>query len=84
MYIVYVLQSLGNKQLYVGFTENLDERFLAHNKGEVSSTKAYRPWECVFHETYINKADALRREQYFKTTAGKRALKLMLYETLRR
>ena len=82
--MVYVLQSLKNKQLYVGFTENLDERFLAHNRGEVSSTKAYCPWEYVFYETYINKADALRREQYFKTTAGKRALKLMLRETLRR
>lgn len=81
MYIVYVLQSQLNKQLYVGFTENLEQRIATHNRGEVRSTKAYRPWNCIFHECYTNKADAIRREQYLKTTAGKRALKLMLRET---
>lgn len=82
MFIVYVLQSERNSQLYVGFTENLPQRLAAHNKGDVISTKAFCPWVLIFHECYTNKADALRREQYFKTTSGKRALKLMLRETL--
>lgn len=83
MYFVYVLRSLSNQKLYVGFTEDLQERLATHNRGEVISTKARRPWEMIFYECYFNKADALRREQYLKTTAGKRGLKMMLYETLR-
>ena len=82
MYIVYVLQSQMNKQLYVGFTENIGDRLRTHNNGHVISTKTNRPWKCIFHEWYISKMDALRREKYFKTTPGKRALKLMLHDTL--
>lgn len=82
MYYIYVLRSMQNGQLYVGYTENLDQRLQAHNIGAVISTKALQPWERIFYESYIHKADALRRERYLKTTAGKRALKLMLRETL--
>ncbi|ALM10009.1 MAG TPA: endonuclease [Candidatus Peribacter riflensis] len=83
MFIVYVLRSISTGSLYVGFTEDLGRRLATHNRGEVISTKAYRPWKLIFHECYTNKADALRRERYLKTTAGKRGLKLMLRETLR-
>ena len=79
MFIVYVLQSALNGQLYVGFTEDLSKRIIAHNGGDVISTKAYRPWSCIFHECYTNKADALRREGYFKTTAGKRCIENNAY-----
>jgi len=82
MFIVYVLQNDKHLRLYVGFTENIEQRIVTHNSGNVISTKAFRPWKLIFHECYTNKADALRREQYFKTTSGKRALKLMLRETL--
>ena len=82
MYFVYVLINLDGR-LYVGFTENLKQRVAAHNAGDVSSTKSQRPWKLIFFEGYTNKDDALRREQYFKTTAGKRALKLMLRTTLK-
>lgn len=81
MYFVYVLQSTVDQQLYVGFSENLEQRLKSHNDGEVTSTQSRRPWERIFYECYINKADALRREKYLKTTMGKRALKMMLRET---
>jgi len=32
----------------------------------------------------MNQDDALRREKYFKTTAGKRAIKHMLRKTLKK
>lgn len=83
MYFVYVLRSFTNQKLYVGFTENLKERLTTHNRGEVISTKTQRPWKVIFYECYTNKMDALRREQYLKTTAGKRGLKMMLRGTLK-
>ncbi|MDO8648228.1 MAG: GIY-YIG nuclease family protein [Candidatus Peregrinibacteria bacterium] len=79
---VYVLRSTLDRQLYVGFSTKLRDRLLTHNAGKVRSTKSRRPWHLVFFECYSNKSDALRREQYFKTTMGKRALKLMLRHTL--
>lgn len=82
MFSVYVLRSTLSQKLYVGFTEDFKERLKTHNDGKVISTKAYRPWQAIFLECYIHKGDALRRELYLKTTAGKRALKMMLRETL--
>jgi len=37
-----------------------------------------RPVRLVFYEAFLHREDARRREAYFKKTAGKRALKLML------
>ena len=82
MYFVYVLQSLKDYKLYVGYTVNLDLRMKAHNLGTVLSTANRRPLKLIFYECYTNKVDAVRREKYLKTTTGKRALKLMLKETL--
>jgi predicted GIY-YIG superfamily endonuclease len=50
--------------------------------GGVPSTRLRRPLKLIYFESYISKSDALRREEYFKTTPGKRALKLMLRKTL--
>ncbi|MDA0376281.1 MAG: GIY-YIG nuclease family protein [bacterium] len=82
MFYIYVLQSQKDQQLYVGYTTNLKQRLATHNKGSVTSTKSRRPWKIIFAEIYINQNDALRREKYLKTTVGKRALKLMLRETM--
>lgn len=47
-YTVYVLQSLKNGQLYIGFTCNLTRRFEEHNKGQNKSTKGFRPFKILF------------------------------------
>ncbi len=81
-YCVYILFSLKDFKLYIGYTTRLEERFREHMEGSTKSTKGRRPFEVVFCEYYVHKADATRREDYFKTTAGKKALKLMLRHTL--
>ena len=81
-YYVYVLLSLKNFDFYVGFTENLRKRFKEHNDGKNTSTKFKRPFELIFYEAYRNKYDALRRENYLKSTKGKTTLKSMLKEYL--
>jgi len=78
MYFVYVLKSRKDSLLYVGFTDNVEARFLRHQAGEVPATKFRRPLELIFFEAYTMRSDALRRERYFKTAKGKTALKLML------
>lgn len=62
MYFVYVLRSEQDGQLYVGYTTDLKQRLVTHNKGSVPSTKSRRPWRLLFAEIYTNQQDALRRE----------------------
>ena len=82
MYYVYVLQSILRAQLYVGSTDDLRRRYREHQQGKVESTKGMRPLKLIFYEAFAAKEDAKRREQYFKTTKGKRTLRLLLKRSL--
>ena len=81
-YAVYVLYSQKDHLLYIGYTANFKRRMEEHAEGRSMSTACRRPFVCVFCEYYLCKDDAMRREMYFKTSAGKRALRLMLSDTL--
>jgi putative endonuclease len=82
MYYVYILKSQKIDWIYIGYTENIERRFVEHQQGLSIATKPYAPFELVFYEAYKAKADAKRREDYFKTTKGKRALRLLLQKSL--
>ena len=81
-YCCYVLYSLKDHKFYIGYTTNLEQRIENHNAGKTTSTAPRRPLKLIFCEYYLVKADAMRREKYFKTTAVKKGLRLMLRETL--
>lgn len=81
-YCVYVLISDADHLLYIGFTSNLENRIKTHNSGGSKSTSYRRPLKLIFCEYYLFEEDAMKREQYLKTTAGKRTLNLMLKSTL--
>jgi len=83
MYYVYVLKSLKKDWVYVGYSTDLKSRLETHKKAKVKSTKNYLPLELVFYEAYKSRGDARRREKYFKTTGGKRSLRLILKESLK-
>lgn len=78
MYYTYVLHSELDGQFYAGYTQNLEERFESHCKGQVESTKNRRPLKLIYFEACLEQSDALRREQYFKTHYGKMFLKKRL------
>lgn len=82
MFYVYVLRSLKDSKLYIGFTSDLKRRFKEHNNGESKSTKSRRPFELLYYEAHKSKKDALRREKYFKTNKGKSSLKQMIRNSL--
>jgi putative endonuclease len=82
MFYVYVLKSLKDNGLYIGFTSNLRQRLTEHNEGKSLATNPRKPFKLIFYEAYENKYDALRREKYFKTGRGRTSLNLMLKETL--
>jgi putative endonuclease len=83
MFYVYILQSLKDKKLYIGFTSNLRKRLIDHNTGGTKSTKLRRPFRLIYYEAHLSKEDAKRRERYFKTSKGKNTLKQILRNTLK-
>ena len=83
MFYVYILKSLKDHKLYIGYSADLKKRFSEHQKGLVASTKPRRPFELVFYEAYKSMKDAKRREMYFKTTKGKTSIKTMLEFSLK-
>jgi len=82
MFYVYVLQSLRDKKLYIGFSKNIKKRFKKHKEGSVKSTKNRRPFKLIYLEAHTSEKDARRREKYFKTTKGKSSLKQVLRNAL--
>lgn len=83
MFYTYVLKSKRDNKLYVGYSSNLRERMKTHLYKGVHTTKRMGGIELVFYEAYLSEKDARRREKYFKTTKGKRTLKLMLADSLK-
>lgn len=81
-YYVYVLLSEKDHKFYIGYTNDIEKRLKEHENGEVTSTKWRLPVKLIYYEMHLNQKDALRREDYFKTTPGKRALKIILREFL--
>jgi len=66
MHYVYVLKSLKDKKLYVGFSSNLKERCKEHFKGQVESTEKRRLLKLVYYEAYESEKDARIREVKLK------------------
>jgi putative endonuclease len=79
MFFVYLLL-LKNNKIYTGYTDNLRRRIKEHKDGKVKSTKNLKPLKLIFCEIFLNKKDAQRREKYFKTTKGKKMIKILLKE----
>jgi putative endonuclease len=82
MYYFYILRSLINSKLYLGYTSDLKRRLKSHNSKLNKASKPNAPFELLFYSAFKNKDDAIECESYFKTTAGWRRLKRMLVNTL--
>jgi putative endonuclease len=74
-YYTYVLKCEKTKTFYTGTTNNLERRIEQHNKGQVYYTKTKLPIKLIYFEACLNKHSAYRREQYLKTTMGKRYIR---------
>jgi putative endonuclease len=80
MFYAYVIKSVKTDYLYKGHCECLETRIKAHNSGMTKSIACYIPFELKYFETFETREEAIRRERYFKTAAGRRFLKKKLSE----
>ena len=78
MHYVYVPRSSTDHGFYIGYSANLRKRFAQHCAGRSRATAHRRPWRLIYYEAYIDEADALGRERYLKSGAGRKFLKAQL------
>ena len=78
MYYVYVLRSISDNGLYIGYSNNLRLRFRQHQRGRSFATVHRGPWKLIYYEAYLNEVEAVGRERYVKSGAGRRVLKMQL------
>ena len=71
MFYCYVLRSRKTGRRYVGSCEDLNERIRCHNAGDSKATKHGVPWVLVHSEGFASRAEATRRERYYKTGRGR-------------
>lgn len=74
-YYTYVLRSKKDSNLYIGWTNNLEQRIEKHNCGLVEATKFRRPLEIIYYEACLLKEKAILREKQLKTGFGRAYLK---------
>lgn len=78
MHFVYVLFSLKDHKLYIGFSDDIEKRVAQHMMGKVTATKHRLPLQLIYYEAYIDKRDAKGREKFLKGGSGHKYLKKQL------
>ncbi len=83
MFSVYILYSISFQKSYVGQTKDLQNRLLEHNsKDNTGYSARYQPWVLIYDENFDNRADAMKKEKYFKTGVGREKLKEIITDFL--
>ena len=78
MFYAYVIKSCHHDYFYKGHCKNLEKRLLQHNAGLTKSNRPYLPFEIKYFEELSTEREAIEREKFFKTAAGRRFLKSKL------
>ena len=78
MFYAYVVRSISTGYLYKGHCQDLEKRLNQHNTGMTKSNRKYAPYEIVYFEVFKTRREAVAREKYFKSAAGRRYLKLKI------
>jgi putative endonuclease len=75
MSYIYVLKSSKNGKRYIGSTDlQPEERLKKHNYGSNKFTKRNSPFKIVHQESYPNKTEARKRENFLKSGVGRKYL----------
>ena len=82
MYYVYILQSEVDKEFYIGRTADLKRRYSEHQTGRVDSTKHRLPVKLLCYEAYNTKDEAARREEFLKSSDGRKDIKKRIIESM--
>ena len=78
MFYVYVIRSEKDGSYYKGHCSDLPKRIKEHNSGYTKSIKNKIPFKLIYSEEFNLREEAVKREKYLKSAAGRRFLKQKL------
>ncbi len=76
----YILQSETTGAFYVGQTDDPARRVVKHNRGEVGSTKPYRPWKLVYLKRFDTRREAMAWERQVKGRKSRAFIEKLIKE----
>ena len=78
MFYVYLLHSVRDAGLYIGYSRDLRRRLSEHQEGASRATSYRGPWNLIYYEAYTEEPDAIGRERCLKSGAGRKLLRSQL------
>ncbi|MFA7420842.1 MAG: GIY-YIG nuclease family protein [Melioribacteraceae bacterium] len=75
-FFVYILRSDRNRH-YIGYTSNLEQRILQHNRRHKGFTATSEKWEILISYQLHDKSAAIKLEKYLKSL--KNSIKAVSY-----
>lgn len=76
-HFVYMLQC-RDRSLYTGYTNNIEQRLMEHNRGQGSKyVRSRLPARLVYYEIHASKGAALSREAEIKKLPRQQKIKLV-------
>ncbi|PKM91122.1 excinuclease ABC subunit C [Candidatus Falkowbacteria bacterium HGW-Falkowbacteria-1] len=79
MYYIYILENKNDKSWYTGYSSNLRRRIRDHLIGKgCQTTSKKNAWYLIYYEAYLIKKDAMKREAFLKSGAGRKYIKKQL------
>jgi putative endonuclease len=66
MYFVYILYSVKLDKYYIGYTSDIADRLVKHNRKSSGFSNLGKPWKLVYSEAFKTKAEAMAREKQLK------------------
>ena len=66
MYFTYVIQSIEHRKIYIGQTNNLEDRLKRHNAGGNKFTKPFAPYRLIAGIILETRKEAVALEKHLK------------------
>jgi len=80
MFYTYILVNEKGSKTYVGHTNDLERRLKEHNDGKSIFSRRYKPWRVLYKEAHKTEIEAIKREKYLKSAAGRRWIKKNIFK----
>ena len=78
MYSVYIIYSEKLDKYYIGYSADVQDRLLKHNRKSKAFSSSGRPWILVFQESFDTKKEAMAREMQLKKWKNRQRIEALI------
>ena len=82
-YFVYILYSASLRHYYIGSCREIEIRIKKHLGNHKGFTSKAEDWQLVYHESFLEKSAALKRERQLKNWKSKKRIEQLIEKARR-